>query len=375
MNILIAPNSMKGSLTATRFAEIVERAFTDSSSTLFQIRKVPVADGGDETAEILINALGLERISVIVRDPLNREIKSIIGYAEGTAVIEMASASGMKLLVSDELNPLKTSSFGTGQLILEAIRRGAKRIFLGVGGSATVDGGMGMLEALGVKFFSHERNLLSGNGENLSKIFFIDTNSLEIPNGLEIKVISDVDNPLLGKNGAARIFAPQKGATPEMVEQLENGLASFEEKVKAKTGVSSAELKGCGAAGGIAIGLVAFLNAEIMMGADFILDLLNFKNHLIWADIVITGEGKFDRQSLQNKAPFVLTKQAKEAGKPVYAIVGINEFSNQTIFEKVFPLVSPSVYKKEALENTEKLVYKKANELAMMLIETKSFLG
>jgi glycerate 2-kinase len=372
MNILIAPNSMKGSLTATRFAEIVEQAFSDSSSTLFQTRKVPVADGGDETAEILINALGLERIPVIVRDPLNREIKSIIGYAEGTAVIEMASASGMKLLVSDELNPLKTSSFGTGQMILEAIRKGAKRIFLGVGGSATVDGGMGILEALGVKFFSKGRDPLSGNGENLSKIFFIDTNGLEIPNGLEIKVISDVDNPLLGKNGAARIFAPQKGATPEMVEQLEKGLASFEEKVKAETGVSVAGLKGCGAAGGIAIGLVAFLNAEIMMGADFILDLLNFKNHLIWADIVITGEGKFDQQSLHNKAPYSVASQAMKHGKPVYAIVGINDFTEQILFEKVYSLVDSNNSMDYAIQNTEKLVYKKAKELAKMLIETKS---
>jgi glycerate kinase len=375
MNILIAPNSMKGSLTAKRFAEIVEQAFADSSSSFFHTQKVPVADGGDETAEILINALGLERIPVNVFDPLNREIKSIIGYAEGTAVIEMASASGMKLLVSDELNPLKTSSFGTGQLILEAIRQGAKKIVLGVGGSATVDGGMGMLEALGVKFFSCERNLLSGNGENLLKIFSIDTNELKLPKGLEIKIISDVDNPLLGENGAAQVFAPQKGATPEMVEQLEKGLANFEEKVTAKTGIPTAELKGSGAAGGIAVGLVAFLNAEIMMGADFILDLLSFDQHLEWTDLVITGEGKFDQQSLRNKAPYSVAVRAMKHGKPVYAIVGIDEFPRQAIFRKVFPLVSFHICQKEAIENTEKLVREKAMELAKILLETKNFKG
>jgi glycerate 2-kinase len=367
MNILIAPNSMKGSLSAKRFAEIIKKAFCETNHGFFKTRMMSVADGGDGTAEILIDSLKLKRIPIKADGPLGREIMATFGFSGGIAVIEMADVSGMKLLAKEELNPLKASSFGTGQLILEASRLGARKIYLGVGGSATVDGGMGMLEALGAKFFDFEGNILHGNGANLAKIHSIDTSGLNLPEGIEIKIISDVDNPLLGENGAARVFAPQKGATPEMVGQLERGLANFEEKVRLKTGVSTSNLKGSGAAGGIAVGLVAFFNAGIVSGADFVLNILDFNKQLDWADVVVTGEGKFDRQSLQDKAPYVVACRANNAGKPVYAIAGVNDFPDQTVFEKVLPLVSAKIKTEEAIKNVEKLVCEKANELAKIL--------
>jgi len=372
MNILIAPNSMKSSLSASKFANAIEKAFLETDPRFFNTKTFPVADGGDGTGEILVEALGLKQHTFIVNDPLGREIKANLGYSNKIAVIEMANASGMKLLKNPELNPLKTSSYGTGQLINEAIKFGAKKIYLGVGGSATVDGGMGMLEALGVGFFNKKRELLSGNGGNLVKIAFIDSSNLKLPESLEIKIISDVDNPLLGKNGAARIFGPQKGATPVMVEILEKGLANLSIILHKKTGINTSAVKGGGAAGGLAIGLVALLKAEIVDGANFILDLLSFENHLEWADVVITGEGKFDKQSLNNKAPYAVALRAKKFQKPVYAIVGINDFPEQKIFKELFPLVNSEISIEEAINNTEKLVFDQAKKLANKLVESNS---
>jgi glycerate kinase len=279
----------------------------------------------------------------------------------------MANASGMKLLAREDLNPMKTSSFGTGQLIVKAIKTGAKKIFLGIGGSATVDGGMGMMEAMGVKFYNQNNEILIGSGSNLLHIKSIDTKNLIKFQDIEINIICDVDNPLLGINGAANVFAPQKGASPEMVVKLENGLANFENIIKTYSGIETAGIAGCGAAGGIPIGLVAFMNAVIMEGSEYVLDLLSFDKHVKWADIVITGEGKFDSQSLCNKAPFAVAKRAKKYGKPVYAIVGSNEYPGQTIFKKVLPLSNQNTSLENAIKNAAILVHQRADKLADLL--------
>jgi len=357
MNLLIAPNSMKGSLSAIRFAEITEQAFQETDPHLFRTRKVPVADGGDGTAEVLMNALGLQKYSLNVRDPLGRMVPAFFGYSHKTAVIEMASASGMRLLRTSELNPMKTSSFGTGQLLMKAVRLGATRIYLGVGGSATVDGGTGILEALGFSFFDHNGNRLSGKGENLARITRITANRIKIPPQLEIRIISDVSNPLLGESGAARLYAPQKGATPEMTELLEKGLQHFEKIVAESSGKHTAKLPGAGAAGGIAVGLVSLLNAEIRQGAGFILENLSFTKHLKWADIVITGEGKFDRQSLQGKAPAAVAEKARKFHKPVYAIVGENRYPKQTLFDHVYSLTDMAGSSEQAIKKAGEWLY------------------
>ncbi|MGV8137179.1 MAG: glycerate kinase [Mangrovibacterium sp.] len=209
MNILIAPNSMKGSLSAFHFADLIGQAFLDTDPGFFSIRKVPVADGGDDTGQVLTKALELKNYVADVLDPLGRPVKARLGYAGNVAVIEMADASGMKLLQPHELNPLKTSSYGTGQLIMEAIRLGATTIYVGVGGSATVDGGTGMLEALGLQFFDSLGNQLRGNGENLSRIAIV-KGHLNLPAGIEIKVICDVENQLLGEEGGRCGFRTAK---------------------------------------------------------------------------------------------------------------------------------------------------------------------
>jgi glycerate 2-kinase len=364
MNILIAPNSMKGSLSALRFAEITEQAFQETDRHFFQTRKVPVADGGDGTAEVLIHALGLKKHTLNVRDPLGRIVPACFGYNHKTAVVEMASASGMKLLSSSEFNPLEASTFGTGQLIVEAVRLGATCIYLGVGGSATVDGGTGILEALGVSFFDANGHPLSGTGENLTKIYRLEMNKLRIPSQLKIHMISDVSNPLLGEEGAARLYAPQKGATPEMTEELEKGLRHYAQIVAETSGIQTAHLQGAGAAGGIAVSLAGLLNAEILRGADFILEKLSFQKHLHWADVVITGEGTFDRQSLQGKAPAVVAEQARKLQKPVVAIVGENRYPKQALFDHIYSLTEMTGSSSQAVKKAAEWVYALAKILA-----------
>lgn len=364
---------MKGSLSAFCFADLVGQAFIDTAPSFFEIRKVPVADGGDHTAEILMDALGLDTFEAQVSDPLGRPVKALFGYANGIAVIEMANASGMKLLRPEELNPLKTSSYGTGQLIQEAIRLGAKKIFIGVGGSATVDGGVGMLEAMGVCFYDSSGELLAGNGGNLKNITSIKSDRLMLPKELEIKIICDVENPLLGDNGAARVFAPQKGASPEMIDILENGLQNFSNVTFQVTEKSVSELKGSGAAGGIAAGMVAFLNAEIVPGANFVLDTLLFEQHVLWADLVITGEGKIDSQTFWNKAPFAVATCAKKYAKKVIGIAGSTEPLEKTIFDGIFSIINQPCSLEYAICNAEKLVYDAAKEIACLIFAVTNF--
>jgi len=354
MNILIAPNSMKGSLNAFDFADIVEKALLDFSSK-FRIRKVPVADGGDLTGEIIAKALNADRVKMEVKNPVGKKITSQYFISGKTAIIEMADASGMKLIDKNELNPLKTSSFGTGELINDAINKGCGEILLTVGGSATVDGGIGMIQALGFHFFDENGNELQGNGNNLRKVtdIFIPKNKVNI----SIKIICDVDNPLLGKKGAASVFGPQKGATPDMVVQLENGLKNWADILQTKTGKEITNIAGTGAAGGISMPLLSFFNAEIVPGADFVLSLLNFEEHVKWADFVITGEGKLDSQTLSNKAPFAVSKRAKKGNKPVFAIAGSVEKEAAEAFDGVFSIMNELMTVDFAIKNAARLLY------------------
>lgn len=372
MNILVAPNTMKGSLSAFLFADIVEKAFHEKVPGFFNIRKLPVADGGDLTAEVLTRALNLNNQTIEVAGPLLNPVMAEFGFAGDIAVIEMANASGMKLLRPKELNPMKTSSFGTGQLMMEAIRLGAKKLFIGVGGSATVDGGMGMLEALGVRFQDSDGNLLAGNGANLTKIADFDISELNLPVDLEIKIICDVDNPLLGEKGASRVFGPQKGATNETIDELEAGLTHFAELIKSKLGMSVDTISGGGAAGGITAGMVAFLDAEIAEGANFVLDTVSFDEHAQWADLVITGEGRIDSQTLHNKAPFAVAVRAKKAGAKVIAIGGSVEPIENSPFDGIFSIINKPCSLEYAMENADALLENLAGEIAKMIFSMVS---
>ena len=349
MKILIAPNSMKGSLNAFDFADIIEKALL-SSSLNCTIRKIPVADGGDFTGEILSRVVNGNSMKLTVTGPLGDLTDATYWISDKIAIIEMAEASGMKKVNPEKLNPLKASSFGTGELIMHAMKRDCSEIWLTIGGSATVDGGMGMLEALGFRFFDSNGNKLQGNGGNLDKIAGFQ--KPDFSEKVKYKIICDVSNPLLGENGAAKIFGPQKGATHEMVVQLENGLKNWNDIICKETGQSFSEVKGSGAAGGISLGLMAFYNTTMEPGAKFILNQLNFEDHVKWADIVITGEGKIDSQTNNLKAPFVVAQTAREFNKPVYAFAGISENPSGDIYQEIHTLKTENISPKEAMENT-----------------------
>jgi glycerate 2-kinase len=365
INILIAPNSMKGSLTAFEFADIVEEAFMQVSPC-FSVRKLPVADGGDGTGEVLFRALDAEVVKEKVVDALGRTIHSKYAVTGKTAIIEMADASGVKHLKAEELNPLKASSFGTGQLIKKALEKGCTQIWLGAGGSATVDGGSGLMEALGFQLLDEKKNPVGGNGLNtgiISQIIWPE----KLPE-VSFKVISDVDNPLLGESGAAAVFGPQKGAGTEMVLQLEKNLEHWSRVLELDSGRSLATLKGAGAAGGMALPLLAYFNAELVPGAEFVLSALDFKKHLAWADIVITGEGKIDSQTLRNKAPKVVANMAREAGKTVIALGGSIEPEACTIFNGgAFSILPGPVDVKNSIINAKKYLSSFSAELAKLL--------
>jgi len=370
MNILIAPNSMKGSLDSSEFARLVEKAFLDCS-TRFQTRKVPVADGGDFTGEILKRKYNAKTIRLKVKGPLGEIVDSQYFLTDETAIIEMADASGVKLVKNTKLNPLIATSYGTGQLMYDAIQKGCSKVLLAVGGSATVDGGMGMMEALGFQFVSNKGKILSGKGKNLQAIHNIIPPEKKY--SISVKIISDVNNPLLGEQGAAQVFGPQKGANPEMVNQLENGLKNLANVIKENTGKELWSEKGMGAAGGIALPLKAFLHAEIVSGAEFVLKQLDFEHHLQWADLVVTGEGKLDGQTLNQKAPFAVLQSARKFQKPVIAIAGIVHKEGAEPFDAAFSFVNKPVSLEQAISKTPLLLYNFSFQLAR-LISKLSFL-
>lgn len=366
MKILVAPNSMKGSLDAFAFAQSVEQAFR-KVSPLFEVRTLPVADGGDFTAQVLRRALSAVPVKLTVSDPLMRRIEATYFVSGKTAIIEMSDASGLKLLSDGEANPEKTSSFGTGEMIAHAVANGCNTILLGIGGSATVDGGLGMLDALGFQFSDASGNRLPGVGASLEKVAAVIP--VKFSSEISIKIICDVENPLLGAAGAARIFGPQKGADPEMVERLEAGMTNWAGILEASAGIRMTDRVGMGAAGGISTGLVAWLGAEMVEGADFIFDLLNLDEQLGWADWVITGEGKIDGQSLGNKAPVALARRARAKGKPVTALAGTFEPQATHLFDGVFPVVTGPVSLREAMSRAEELVFESSCQLARLLLQ------
>lgn len=368
--VIAAPNSMKGSLDAFRFAEIIRHAFR-SVSDCFEIIELPVADGGDLTGEVLSRALHLSRRIVLAHDPLGRVINAEYGLRNQLAVIEMANASGLKLLQSSERNPLRASSIGTGELMLDVIRKGLKTILLGVGGSATIDGGMGLLEGLGVIFFDEKMDRLPARGENVGKIHSWDDSSLQSLSEIKIKIICDVDNPLLGESGAVAVFGPQKGADPAMLPLLEHNLEHFANLILQHKGVDLKLLPGMGAAGGINLALCGFLGAEIVLGAEVVLETLNFDTFLQDADLVVTGEGSLDRQTANNKAPWVVARHAQQFQVPVFAIAGSVEPDIDLPYAACFSLTNDSVGREEAVRQVEKITFERACDAARYFLSTQ----
>ena len=324
MKILIAPDKFKGSLTAEEVTEAIAEGIRSVDPEIESI-KFPLADGGDGTASILTNHFRGEFIHINVNNPLFEIIETVYGYAESikTAFIEMSSASGLRLIPKEKQNPLYTTTLGTGEMIRDAINRGAKRILLGIGGSATNDAGTGMAVALGYKFLSRKGDELKPVGENLEAIHSIDdSNLLFNPSEFDIQVACDVDNPLYGKKGAAYIYSPQKGATPDTVKKLDKGLRNFARIIKEKYGTEISYLPGAGAAGGLGAGAVVFLNARLRPGIELVMDITEFEKQLESIDLIITGEGKIDEQTFRGKVINGVTKLAGKYNIPLLAVCG-----------------------------------------------------
>lgn len=322
--VVIAPDSYKGSVSALGVAEAmargVQQVFPDAD-----VRKIPIADGGEGTVEALVCATGGRVHEAEVADPLGRKTRAQWGVlGDGrTAVIEMAAASGLPLLHQDERDPRKTTTFGTGQLIRCCLDVGLRNIIIGIGGSATNDGGAGMARALGVRFLADDGSELPEGGAALGRLKRIDLTNIDSRVAeATITVACDVDNPLCGPRGASAVFGPQKGATPETVAELDAALAHFAECAQASTGRDVARLPGAGAAGGLGAGLMFFTPAKLRPGVEIVLDAVGFAEIVREADFVITGEGRTDFQTAYGKAPVGVAKVAKQFGAPVFCLSG-----------------------------------------------------
>jgi len=342
MHILIAPNAFKNSLTADKAAEAISKGLQESKLKC-RTTSFPVGDGGDGTGRLLIQHLSGKIITKEVHDPIGRKISSSFGFIENgqIAIIELADASGLRLLQKNEYDPLHATTFGTGELIKEALEMNAKKIILCIGGSASVDAGIGMLQALGIKLLNTDGNELKELPASLKNLAAIDTSAIDKWfQYTELIILCDVENYLLGKEGAAAVFGPQKGATKEIIPQLEEGLALFRNIALQKTGKDMALLKHGGAAGGVAAGLNTFLNAKLVNGIDYFLDITGFNKLLLNADLVITGEGSIDAQTLHGKGPFGVAARAKQRSIPVIGLGGVVTHSEnlQQYFDRLIPI-------------------------------------
>lgn len=329
--ILIAPDKYKGSLGALEVARALELGLRSSGAEM--VIK-PIADGGDGTADIFI-ANGFTKVDVEVTGPLGDKTSSYYARRDKTAVVELAKASGLALVGVRDRDPMRATSYGTGQLIAAAISAGCTQIFLAIGGSACTDGGAGMLQALGAQLHrSGARDIAAGGGA-LSTLVHVDLRPLEVKvAGIEFIVLTDVDNPLLGEQGAAAVFSPQKGATPEQVKELDSNLAHFAQFVDP----CSADLPGAGAAGGVGYAAMGVLGAQQRSGIEFIAQYLGITKAISDCDIFITGEGRFDEQSSMGKGPYWLAKFAKSAGKQVFIVCGTTTIPKDE-FDRIYQLI------------------------------------
>lgn len=372
VKILIASGAFKQSLTAAEACAAIQRGL-EASSLDARMDIIPIADGGNGTLEAFLSAGG-EVVSLQVRDPLLRLIRAEYGLVdEGkTAVIEMAKASGLELLQAQELNPMVASTFGAGQLMADALERGVERIIIGLGGSATVDGGMGCMRALGLRLLDAAGREVPHGGGGLSDISRIDRSGLDSRwREVGIVIASDVENPTLGDEGAARVFGPQKGADAAMIEALERNLRHCFTIIHQQLGIDLRTVRGGAAAGAFAAGLMAFLSCEIVSGIDLVLARNRFLERLQDSDLVITGEGQMDSQTIAGKGPVGVAQLAREHGVPTIALVGGLDIDDRLLHEAgiqaAFPIVDKPMSLEDALEDAEGLLRRAALRLGYIL--------
>ncbi len=368
MKVLIAPDKFKAALSAREVAENVAKGLLDVLPDA-EIKIVPMADGGEGTAEAICEARDCSRVECKAHDPLGRRIDARYGWInEGKlAVMEMSEAAGMRRLSETERDPVRATTFGVGEMILDATRRGASEIILGLGGSATNDGGFGMARALGFRFDCEQENQQEKDSQRV--IDLINLTRIEKPQHLELpKIVAavDVQNPLLGENGATRIFGPQKGATEDKIGILERVLARLADVVSKQFGFDHRNEPGAGAAGGLGFGLLSFCNAKIRPGFEVVAEAARLKDKMKDADLVITGEGSLDRQTLEGKTPAGVARLARALGKPVFAIVGraAEDREVRELFDGVYQNARPGMSEQENISHAAELLRKNARELA-----------
>ena len=380
MKIVIAPDSFKESMSAREAAEAIQEGFSNILPSTVEYDLIPMADGGEGTTEVLKEALNATSYCVEVKDPLNRNIMASYARSDEhrTAIIEMAAASGLALLSKDERNPSITTSYGTGQLINDALNHDVNKIILGIGGSATNDGGVGMLKALGVSFKDKNNQEIRDGGLALSQIEYIDITRINPRlKDVNIKVACDVTNPLLGDNGATMIYGPQKGATAKMIPKLDTALCHYHDKIKLQLDKDVKDIPGAGAAGGMGTALLAFLDAQLSKGIDIVLEETHFQSRIIDADLVITGEGKLDSQTIYGKTPIGVAQIAKQFNLPVIAIGGSLGEQYETVYDygidSVFSIMNQPMDLQYALDNGPTLLSQTAHNIARLLKLNMSF--
>ncbi|WP_226676194.1 glycerate kinase [Mesobacillus jeotgali] len=373
MKIVIAPDSFKESLTALEAATAIENGMKKILPEASFI-KVPMADGGEGTVQSLVDATGGKMITKTVTGPLGTPVDAFFGISgdEKTAVIEMAAASGLHLVPPGERNPLVTTTMGTGELIAAALGHGVEHIIIGIGGSATNDGGAGMARALGIKLLDSDGKEIGEGGGALNSLAAVNMDGIDKRlESVKIEVACDVDNPLTGIRGASHIFGPQKGATQEMVEALDNNLHHFADIIRTDLGKDIEHVSGAGAAGGLGGGLMAFLSAELKRGVDIVLEATKLETHLLSADFVITGEGKIDGQTIFGKTPIGVAKTAKRHNVPVIAIAGNVSSDSEVVHEHgidaVFSIVPGVITLENAFENASTYVERIAGNIASVI--------
>lgn len=367
MNLVLASDSFKGSLSSNKANSILERAAQEVFGVC-DCCKVMIADGGEGTLEAVMgeeDTNGYEKVEIPVMGPLDDVVKAYYIKRGKQAVIEMAQASGLPLIRADSRNPLKTTTKGTGELIAHALKAGCRDIYIGIGGSATNDGGTGAMEALGFQFLDKDGKRVEGKGKNLVNIVKID-DSQAMPEIKETKftVMCDVVNSLTGENGATYVYGPQKGGTEEILKSLELGMINYQRVLEGYLGEDISQVPGLGAAGGLGAALYSFLNAEMKSGIDVLLDLNGFDNIVDKADIVVTGEGKTDQQSACGKVVYGIAKRCKEKDVPVFVISGSLSGNLKALYEVGVTSMEASVCNitdiEDAMKNADKYLYNAA---------------
>ncbi|MEB8680393.1 glycerate kinase [Cronobacter malonaticus] len=370
--IVIAPDSFKESLSAMDVAKAIEAGFREIYPQAHYVC-VPMADGGEGTVEAMVAATGGQIITTPVTAPLGNKVDGFFGLlGDGeTAVVEMAAASGLHLVPAAQRDPRITTSYGTGELILAALERGVKAIIIGIGGSATNDGGAGMMQALGARFLDGEGHELAPGGAALAGLARLDLSALDPRLAqVSVTVACDVDNPLCGEKGASAVFGPQKGATPAMVTELDAALRCFGEQLEAVTGKTIISAPGAGAAGGMGAALLGMLNAQLRPGIEIVIESLGLAQAVRDADLVITGEGRLDSQSIHGKTPIGVARVAKQFQRPVVAIAGSLTPDYQIVHEHgidaAFSVIDRIVTLQEALDDAERNLRVTARNVAAL---------